>query len=127
MTMLGEFGPAAKPAIPVLIQIVKSESPLAWPGQIYQAQYQQTIQASVAVSPAKIGAIPAAADRSYNLTVEDDVLLCGDGEVNAVRVANMVRRVATEADRLEHLHLDGRDEPLTTFKKDLGNEMKYAT
>jgi len=104
--------------------LVRCISPV---GQIYQAQYQQIIQASVAVSPAKIGAIPAAADRSYNLTVEDDVLLCGDGEVNAVRVANMVRRVTTEADRLEHLHLEGRDEPLTTFKKDLGNEMKYAT
>ena len=31
ITMLGEFGPAAKPAIPILVQIVKSESPLAWP------------------------------------------------------------------------------------------------
>lgn len=31
ITMLGEFGPAAKPALPILIQIVKSESPLAWP------------------------------------------------------------------------------------------------
>ena len=31
ITMLGEFGPAAKPAVPLLIQIVKSESPLAWP------------------------------------------------------------------------------------------------
>lgn len=104
--------------------LVRCISPV---GQVYQAQAQQTIQASVAISPAKIGAIPAAADRSYNLTVEDDVLLCGDDNVNAVRVADMVKRVATEADRLEHLHLDGRDEPLATFKKDLGNEMKYAT
>ena len=104
--------------------LVRCISPV---GQVYQAQYQQTIQASVAVSPAKIGAIPAAADRSYNLTVEDEVLLCGDDNVNAVRVADMVKRVATEADRLEHLHLNGRDEPLTTFKKDLVNEMKYAT
>jgi hypothetical protein len=31
MYILGEFGPAAKPAAPVLIQIIKSDSPLAWP------------------------------------------------------------------------------------------------
>jgi hypothetical protein len=104
--------------------LVRCISPV---GQVYQAQYQQTLQASVAISTAKIGAIPATAALSYNLTVEDDVLLSGDDSVNAVRVANMVKRVAIEADRLEHLHLDGRDEPLTTFKKDLGNEMKYAT
>jgi hypothetical protein len=29
--ILGEFGPTAKPVVPVLIQIIKSDSPLAWP------------------------------------------------------------------------------------------------
>ena len=29
--ILGEFGPVAKPAVPVLTQIIKSDSPLAWP------------------------------------------------------------------------------------------------
>jgi hypothetical protein len=31
MTMLGEFGPVAKPAIPALIQIIQGDSMLAWP------------------------------------------------------------------------------------------------
>ncbi len=29
--ILGEFGPLARPAVPALIQIIKSDSPLAWP------------------------------------------------------------------------------------------------
>jgi hypothetical protein len=29
--ILGEFGPLAKPAVPILIQIIKGDSPLAWP------------------------------------------------------------------------------------------------
>jgi hypothetical protein len=29
--ILGEFGPVARPAVPVLVQIIKSDSPLAWP------------------------------------------------------------------------------------------------
>lgn len=29
--ILGEFGPLARPAVPALIQIIKSDSPMAWP------------------------------------------------------------------------------------------------
>jgi hypothetical protein len=52
--------------------------------------------------------------------------MTGDETVNAVRVAQLLRRVTAEADRLEHLHLLGRDEPLATFKMDLTEEMKYG-
>ncbi len=47
--------------------------------------------------------------------------------VNVIRVAQLLRRVTGEADRLEQLHLPGRDEPLATFKMDLSEEMKHAT
>jgi hypothetical protein len=103
--------------------LVRCISPV---GRIYQPQNQEVIQSSVALSPAKIGAIPGADDRSYNLTVEGDVLMTGDETVNAVRVAQLLRRVTAEADRLEHLHLLGRDEPLATFKMDLTEEIKYG-
>lgn len=96
-------------------------------GRIYNPQNQEWLQASVARCPAKIGAIPGSDDRSYNLTVEGDVLLSPDENVNAIRVAQLLRRVTEEADRLEQLHLPGRDEPLATFKMELSEEMKHAT
>jgi len=103
--------------------LVRCISPV---GKVYQQQSQDVIQTSVARSPAKVGAILGADDRSYNLTVEGDVFLSPDAGVNALRVAQLLRRVTAEADRLEHLHLPGRDEPLTAFKVDLTEEMKYG-
>lgn len=96
-------------------------------GRIYDAESQEQIEARVARRPVKIGVIPGADDRSYNLTVEGDVLLSADGAVNPIRVGQLLSRVTAEADELERIHLSGRDEPLTTFKADLSEEMKHAT
>jgi len=95
--------------------------------EVDRPQNQEVIQESVVSSPAKIGAIPGADDRSYNLTVEGDVLMSKDEAVNTVRVAQLLQRVTAEADRLEHLHLLGRDEPLAKFKTDLTEEMKHGS
>jgi hypothetical protein len=43
--ILGEFGPLAKPAVPILIQIIKSDSPLAWPAMqtLVEIETNQTV------------------------------------------------------------------------------------
>lgn len=76
--------------------------------------------------PARVGAILGQDERSYDLTVEDDVLLAGE-EHDAARVAALVRRVATQADLLEQRHLPGRDEPLSTFQGELERERGNAS
>jgi hypothetical protein len=70
---------------------------------------------------AKIGAIETDEQRSYDLTVEGEVLLDADGVSDAARVAGLIRRVTRQADLLEQEHLD-RDEALETFEADLGKE-----
>jgi hypothetical protein len=74
---------------------------------------------------AKIGVIETDEERSYDLTVEGEVLLDSTGEGDALRVAALIRRVTRQADRLEHEHLD-RDEHLRTFLVDLGKEAVHG-
>ncbi len=73
----------------------------------------------------RIGAILDTADRSYDMTVEGDVLL-GDAEHDATRVGALILRVTTQADWLERHLLPGRDEPLDTFENDLRQESVHA-
>lgn len=71
---------------------------------------------------ARVGAIPTKVDRSYDLTIEDDVLL-GDPEHDLARVGLLVRRVTDEADGMEREHFDDeRDVKLDVFEADLRNE-----
>ena len=83
---------------------------------------QDRILASSARSGARIGAILTAEPRTYDLTVEDEVLLAVDDQHDAVRVGAMVQRVVTLADSLEQEHLPGQDEALATFRTELGQE-----
>ena len=70
----------------------------------------------------RIGAILTREERTYDLTVEDDVLL-GAAEHDAARVGLLVRRVVHQADRMEHEHFAGdRDAPLSEFEDDLREE-----
>lgn len=102
----------------------------AWPsvrcispvGCIRPGAQQERIVASAARSAARIGAILTAEIRTYDLTVEDEVLLAVDDRNDAVRVAALVRRVVTLADSLEQEHLPGKDEGLATFREELGQE-----
>ncbi len=71
----------------------------------------------------RIGAILANEDRSYDLTVEDDVLLGASSECDLQRVGLLVRRVTGQADQMEHRHFDdGRDARLDVFETDLRRE-----
>ncbi len=82
----------------------------------------QAIADRAARMPSRVGAILTKEDRSYDLTVEDDVLL-GAAEHDAARVALLVRRVVEQADRMEREQFeDGRDAPLSEFEDELREE-----
>jgi len=74
----------------------------------------------------RIGAILTREERTYDLTVEDDVLL-GAPEHDAPRVGLLVRRVAEQADRMEREQFeDARDAPLEVFEADLREETDHG-
>lgn len=82
----------------------------------------QLIASRAARMESRIGAILTREERTYDLTVEDDVLL-GAAEHDAARVGLLVRRVVHQADRMEHEHFAGdRDAPLSEFEDDLREE-----
>lgn len=95
-------------------------------GRVSPGEKQEDIAQGLAAVPARVGAILGQDERSYDLTVEDDVLLAGE-EHDAARVVALVRRVATQADRLEQRHLPGRDEPLSAFQGELEREQGNAS
>jgi hypothetical protein len=81
----------------------------------------KTIQDSVRTKPVRIGAIRDVEDGSYNLTVQEDVLL-GDSAHDAARVKALLKRVAEQADRLAQIHLPDSDRALDVFADDLRQE-----
>jgi superfamily II DNA or RNA helicase len=74
----------------------------------------------------RLGAIVTHDERSYDLSVEDDVLLGVEGH-DRVRVALLITRVVEDADAIEQIHLPGRDQPLEEFEKDLEREVSDGT
>lgn len=70
----------------------------------------------------RLGAILTQDERSYDLSVEDDVLLGAEPHDRA-RVAMLVRRVVDDADSLEQIYLPTLDQPLEVFEKDLEQEV----
>lgn len=101
--------------------LVRCISPV---GRVMPGYDQDIIQRHVAERPIRIGAIlQEEGDVSYDLTVEGDVLF-GDNPVHdSTRMGLLVRRVTTDADRLERALLPGKDEPLPTFRKELEEEV----
>lgn len=91
------------------------------PGVMYEA-----IQASTAARPTRLGVIPAEHADTYDLTVEEDVLLPASPAFDAPRIAALLSRVCAAADRLEQTHLPGRDELLPTFRRQLESEVDRA-
>ncbi len=69
----------------------------------------------------RLGAVLDRDDGSYNLTVQEDVLL-GDRAHDAARVIALLTRVAEQADRLEQIHLPDADRILEVFAADLRQE-----
>jgi hypothetical protein len=79
----------------------------------------EEILANVERLPVRIGAIQTTHERTYDLTVEGDVLL-GDFEAtDLTRVTALVDRIVRQADRLEQQHLPAQDAPLSQFKPEL--------
>jgi hypothetical protein len=74
----------------------------------------------------KIGAILTNEERTYDLTVESDVLLTARLEDDAARVGILVSRVVEAADALEREFLPGQDETLDTFQRDLVKEANHG-
>jgi hypothetical protein len=81
------------------------------PGRITEAAESEAM---------RICALPNEHTGSYDLTIEDDVLL-GDERHDADRVERLLRRVTTQADRLEEILL-GVDQPMARFREDLRRE-----
>ena len=71
---------------------------------------------------AVIGAVPTADGRSYDLTIEGEVMLLDDPPLDAQRVLMLVRRIVLSADEFEQEFLPGLDAPLTEFRADLEKE-----
>lgn len=103
--------------------LVRCVSPV---GRVEPGAVADKIRVLVAKRPAvKLGAILEADGRTYDLTAEADCLLAASAESDAPRVARLIDRVVREADKLEQVLLPGKDEPLKTFRTDLGEEGEH--
>ncbi len=69
---------------------------------------------------ARIGALDAKEDQSYDLTVEEDTLLAAAAH-DLERVRHLIARVTSDADVIEKRLLE-HDKPLSTFLTDLQHE-----
>lgn len=98
--------------------VVRCISPV---GRVDPEGAMHAIAASALKHRVRLGAILSRDERSYDLTVEEDVLL-GSPETDVARVALLVERVAEQADALERIHLPGRDQDLAVFEEDLRGE-----
>ncbi len=87
---------------------------------------QASIVESASAAPVKVGAILARDERSYDLTVEGDVVLSQTSECDVQRVGMLIQRIVRQADLLEQEHLPGRDEVLTTFQSELTDEGSHG-
>jgi hypothetical protein len=99
--------------------IVRCVSPI---GRVLAEESIVDIQGEVARRNLRIGAIPTEEDQSYDLTIEEDVLVQGTETVDTPRVAWLTGRVTAAADNLEQLFLPGRDRTFAEFKADLEKE-----
>lgn len=103
--------------------VVRCISPV---GRVEPETWQEDIVDRAARLRCRVGAILTREERTYDLTVEDDVVL-GEPEHDRARVGLLLARVVDEADRFEQEHFDdGRDEPLATFEDELKDEGRHG-
>ncbi|MBI4263394.1 MAG: hypothetical protein HY657_03375 [Acidobacteria bacterium] len=98
--------------------LVRCVSPV---GLVDPGSTMQAVEESARLRHVRIGAIVGRDEASYDLTVEEDVLLAHP-EHDVSRVAILLRRVADQADSLEQIHLPSLDQPLDAFEADLKQE-----
>jgi len=98
--------------------LVRCISPI---GVVGLAASQAAIEESIRSIRVRLGAVVDREPGSYNLTVQEDVIL-GDPAFDTKRVEAMLRRVGQHADRLELIHLPEKDRPLALFSEKLIQE-----
>lgn len=98
--------------------IIRCVSPV---GKVSNDEERRRIGDFVRTSTARIGASPSNTDGSFNLTVENDVLL-GDPSLDEDRVGLLLLQVADEADELERMLCPGKDQSLADFREQLREE-----
>ena len=99
--------------------VVRCISPI---GRTHPDENRQLVVEQAALHPSRVGAIPTKYIQSYDLTVEDDVLL-GTKEHDAARVAALVRRVTEQADQMERETFGAdRDAHLQQFEQQLAED-----
>lgn len=104
--------------------VLHCSSPIGVVPQNDPERIESVGQAQQRVSFNKICAAEDARTRTYNLTVEDDVLF-HPYTTQIAEVLDLVSRVAVYADRLERALLD-TDQQLAEFREDLIEESQYA-
>ncbi len=105
------------------LPVLRCISPI---GRVHPENDPDGIAARAARCPSRVGAIFTREARSYDLTVEDDLLLAAP-EYDAPRAALLINRVTQQADLMEHEHFAGeRDAFLTEFRADLLEEAGHG-
>jgi hypothetical protein len=99
--------------------VVRCISPI---GRVDPQDSYATITESIKNKMIRVGAVLTQHAYSYDLTVEDDIILPFDPTHDATRLTMLLQRVAKQADILEQIHLPGQDQPLRTFQEDLQKE-----
>jgi hypothetical protein len=95
-------------------------------GRVYPELVQDDLEEEAWRVGARLGAVETEQERTYDLTVEEDVLLGTNVADDSVRVGLLLRRVAEQADLLEQEQLPGLDQELQQFRKDLVTEATYG-
>jgi len=99
--------------------VVRCISPI---GRVDPVESRELVRKMARESRARVGAVEG--EGSYDLTVEDDVLL-GGVDHDRARVAGMIVRVVRAADLIEH-ELLGEDQRLEKFADDLREERQSS-
>jgi hypothetical protein len=98
--------------------VIRCISPI---GRVVPEDSRSAITESIKNEMVRVGVILTLKDNSYDLTVEDDIILTAP-EHDATRLAILLRRVSHQADILEQTHLPGMDQSLNTFEVELQKE-----
>jgi hypothetical protein len=73
----------------------------------------------------RIGAVLAKEELSYDLTVEDEVLLTSEDSANLLRINQLITRIVNWADQIEEIYLK-TDSKLEPFRKQLSEEQSHG-
>ena len=99
--------------------VIRCISPV---GRVDPANDQDDVVSGVARIRSKVGAILTSDARTYDLTVEGDVLLAPVESIDATRISSLIARVVHQADALEQEYFPEVDEVIETFREDLHRE-----